>query len=61
MACGKSTSTQRKRGNEKELFENQLQSLPIKTEQEVKKEKEREQTVDWMTKWFQQQSRDLER
>jgi hypothetical protein len=42
----------------KELFENQsLLKDVTQTEKEVKKETEREQTVDWMTRWLQEQSR----
>ena len=31
------------------------------TQEEIKKEKEKEETVDWMTRWLKDQAKDLER
>jgi hypothetical protein len=42
----------------KELFELQLTT---KIQQDINKEKEREETVDWMTRWLKDQTKDLEK
>ena len=46
----------------KELFENQKQSLSENgiIKEDDKNEKVRDETVDWMTKWLQEQANDLE-
>jgi hypothetical protein len=45
----------------KELFELHLTKSVAMTQEEIKKEKEKEETVDWMTRWLKDQAKDLER
>jgi hypothetical protein len=45
----------------KELYELHLPEAVARTPEELKKEKEREETVDWMTRWLQDQSKGLEK
>ncbi|MFZ0510157.1 MAG: hypothetical protein WAM14_01010 [Candidatus Nitrosopolaris sp.] len=45
----------------KELFELHLTEPSTKTQEEINEEKKREETVDWMTRWLEDQTKDLEK